>query len=103
MESTLYDDAVSATPKTTGTLGVLGMSLDTTNNPHTIIIEQNTNVKFDPMIRPMIVEAVLIEEINGVLVPSAAKNEITFILRMFNDCSNAEGLEVLKQRKETKD
>jgi len=79
------------------------MSLDTTSDPHTIIIVQNTNVKFNHMTRPMLVEAVLIEDIDGVLVPSVEKNEISFTLRIFNDCSNAEGLDVLKQPKETKD
>ena len=103
MESTLYDQAEAVYPRTTDTLPSLGMTLDTTNNPHTIQIVQNTNVKFNHMVRTIIVEAVLIEDIDGVLVPSAAKNEITFTLRMFNDCSNAEGLDVLKVPTETKD
>ena len=47
------------------------------------------------MTRNIYVEAVLIEQTGTVLAPSAATAQITFDLKIYHDCSNYEGYNVL--------
>ena len=47
------------------------------------------------MTRNIYIEAVLIEQTGTVLAPSVATAQITFDLKIYHDCSNHEGLDVL--------
>ena len=95
MEPTIYEKFTNGALNASY-LHYVAISLDKTTDPVTIDIVQNTNIKFLAMTRYMVVQAVLIEETNGVTVTCSSTEQISFTLKIFHDCSNFEGLTVLQ-------
>ena len=92
MVSTLYDNTLAPA---VADLTNIGISLDYTIDPLIINLSQNINKKHNQMTRNIQIEAVLYELTGTSLNPTAASASITFDLKIYNDCSNSEGLDVL--------